>query len=307
MLSFIVKRVLKGLLCVWFVWTVIFFLVRMTGDPTDWMLQDGATEQERMELRADMHLDDPVITQYVQSLSDFIHGNPGKSYFYHRDVSELYAERLNTTLKLALPSLLLSTFLGILIGTIAALKHDTLGDRTAMVLAVILHTMPVFCLGLILIFIFSLQLRVLPSAGSKTLKHLIMPMITMAAGPTSSTARLTRSSLLDVLPKEYMDGARMKGLPERVVIIKHALRNSLIPVVTSIGMQLGTVIGGAVVIENVFSWPGLGMLIVTAANNRDFPTVQYGVLLVAICVTIANILIDISYGFINPRIRESFK
>lgn len=307
MFKFIVKRLLKGLLCVWFVWTMIFFLVRVTGDPTEWMLPDGANEYERIQLRESLHLDEPMLKQYMLAFSDLLHGDAGKSYYYSKDVVALFGERLGTTLKLALPSLVLATFMGILIGTIAAMKHNTIGDQISMGFAVILHTMPSFCLGIILIFVFCLELRLLPSAGSKTWKHFILPMITMAAGPTSTIARLTRSSLLDVLTKEYMDGARMKGLSERTVILKHALRNSLIPVVTSVGMQLGTIIGGAVVVETVFSWPGMGMLIVSSANKRDFPVVQYGVLIVAASVTFANILIDISYGFLDPKIRATLK
>lgn len=307
MLKFTVKRVLKGLLCVWFIWTMIFFLVRLTGDPTDWMLPDGATEQEIGYLRAGLHLDEPLMKQYFDSFFDLLKGNAGESYYYKRNVTQLYGERLITTLKLAVPALLFATLMGITIGTAAARKHDTAQDRLAMTFAVILYTMPSFCFGIIMIFIFSLELRLLPSSGTGSFLNLIMPLITLAAGPTATIARLTRSSLLDAMNREYMDGARMKGVKENVVIIRHALRNSLIPVVTQVGMQLGTILGGAVVVETVFSWPGMGMLLVTSAKQRDFPTVQYGILLVALSVTIVNILIDISYGFLDPRIRENLK
>lgn len=307
MIKFIIKRLLKGLLCVWFIWTLIFFLVRITGDPTDWMLPDGATDKELANLRASLHLDEPLGKQYVDTLTDLLHGDAGNSYYYKRDVAELYAERLGTTLRLALPAFGLAIVLGILIGTVAAIKHNTALDRIAMTGAVIGYTMPSFCFGIIMLLIFSQKLKILPSFGTDDWKSLIMPMITLAVSPMATIARLTRSSLLDVMNREYMNGARMKGVKELVVIIRHALRNSLIPVVTGVGMQLGTILSGAVVVETVFTWPGMGMLLVTSAKQRDFPTVQYGILLVALSVTIVNILIDISYGYLDPRIRDDFK
>ena len=159
----------------------------------------------------------------------------------------------------------------------------------------------------ILIYIFCLKLRLFPSSGMDSLRNLVLPMITLAVSPLATIARFTSSALLDVMNREYIDGARMKGVSELAVTIRHGIRNSLIPVVTGIGMQLGTIIGGAVVVETVFSWPGVGMLLVTAAKERDFPTVQYGILLVAFSVNLINILIDISYGYLDPRIRETFK
>jgi len=306
-IKFTIKRLLKGLLCVWFIWTLIFFLVRVTGDPTDWMLPDGATDKELANLRASLHLDEPLGKQYIDTLTDLLQGDAGNSYYYKRDVAELYAERLGTTLRLALPAFGLAIVMGILIGTVAAIKHNTAIDRIAMTGAVVGYTMPSFCFGIIMLLIFSQKLKILPSFGTDDWKSLIMPMITLAVSPMATIARLTRSSLLDVMNREYMNGARMKGVKELVVIIRHALRNSLIPVVTGVGMQLGTILGGAVVVETVFTWPGMGMLLVTSAKQRDFPTVQYGVLLVALSVTIVNILIDISYGYLDPRIRDDFK
>lgn len=307
MLKFTLRRVLKGILCVWFIWTLIFFMVRLTGDPTDWMLPDGASDAEIAKLRASMHLDEPLSKQYVDSLTDLFHGEAGQSYYYKRDVTGLYAERLATTLKLAVPAFTLAILLGVTLGSYAAIRHNSMGDRIAMSGAVVLYTVPAFCLGIIMIFIFSMKLKLLPSFGSETPLHLIMPMITLAASPMATIARLTRSSMLDTMSREYIDGARMKGIGELALTIRHGLRNSLIPVVTGVGMQLGTILGGAVVVENVFTWPGMGMLLVTAAKQRDFPTVQFGVLIVALSVTITNILIDISYGYLDPRIRESFK
>lgn len=311
MLSFIVKRVLKGLLCVWFIWTLIFFLVRLTGDPTGWMLPDGATSAAVKELREAMHLDEPLTKQYVDSLGDLLKGDAGRSYYYKQDVRKLYSERLQNTVRLAIPAFVVAIIIGVSFGIIAALKHNTIFDRVLMMITIIGHTMPSFCFGIILIIIFSVQLGWLPTfgtgRGADAWKHLVMPMLTLAWGPMSSIARLTRGSLLDVMTKEYIDGARMKGLSERTVLIKHALRNSLIPVVTSVGTQIGNIISGAVVVETVFAWPGMGQMLVNSAKQRDFPTVQYGILLVAFSVTFVNILVDVSYGFLNPKIRESFK
>ncbi|MBR5668131.1 MAG: ABC transporter permease [Spirochaetales bacterium] len=307
MLSFIVKRVLKGILCVWFIWTLVFVLVRITGDPTGWMLPDGASTAAQQELRESMHLDEPIAKQYLDSFLDLLHGDMGKSYYYKQDVRTIYRERLRNTFRLAVPSFLIAVFIGILFGILAALHHNTAFDRILMTITIVGHTIPSFCFGIILILIFSVQLNWLPTFGTGGLKHMIMPMLTMAWGPMSSIARLTRGSLLDVMTKEYIDGARMKGLSERVVMVKHALRNSLISVVTVMGVQVGHMISGAVVVETVFSWPGMGQMLVNSAKQRDFPTVQYGILLVAASVTFVNILVDVSYGFLNPKIRESFK
>lgn len=307
MTRFVFRRILKGIISVWFIWSLMFFLVRMTGDPTDWMLPDGAPEKEIETLRTALHLNEPMLSQYVHSFGDLLKGDAGKSYYFKRSVVGLYGERIGVTLKLALPAFGLAILLGVLIGTFAAIRRNSLGDRLAMTGAVVLYTMPSFCFGIFMIFFFSLQLRWLPSSGTGNWKNLVMPMITLAVSPMATIARLTRGALLDTLNREYIDGARMKGVKELTVIIRHALRNSLIPVVTGVGMQLGTIIGGAVVVETVFTCPGVGMLLVTSAKQRDFPTVQYGILLVAVSVTIANILIDVSYGWLDPRIRESFK
>ena len=183
MAKFIIKRLLKGLLCVWFIWSLIFFLVRVTGDPTDWMLPDGATDKELANLRASLHLDEPLGQQYIDTLTDLLQGDAGNSYYYKRDVAELYSERLGTTLRLALPAFGLAIVMGILVGTVAAIKHNTAIDRIAMTGAVIGYTMPSFCFGIIMLLIFSQKLKLLPSFGTDDWKSLIMPMITLAVSP----------------------------------------------------------------------------------------------------------------------------
>jgi peptide/nickel transport system permease protein len=307
MTSFVVKRILKGIFNVWFIWSMVFVLVRFSGDPVEWMLPDDIPITVKDELRTSLGLDLPLHEQYIKSFANLFSGDLGVSYYFRRPVVELYAERLGNTFAIGIPSFILSAFLGISLGVLAATKHNTLTDRSAMTLAITFSTIPSFAFAILLVLIFGLWLRILPSGNMGTWKHMVMPIIAMTVGPMASVSRLTRSSLLDALQKEYLDAARMKGVKEIVVVFKHALRNSLVPVVTSVGMQVGHIIGGAAVVETVFGWPGIGTLLVNSAKQRDFPTVQFGVLLVAVFVTIANIMVDISYGWLNPRIRENYK
>ncbi len=307
MTGFAIKRILKGVFIVWCIWTIVFFLVRLTGDLTDWLVEDGTSTTYVEQLRQQLHVDEPLHIQYIESIKDLLSGNLGYSRQYKKDVVLLYKERLPQTLKLALPSLLLGAVFGVTLGTVAAIHHDSFADKTVRIVTVVFHTLPNFCLGILMILFFSLTLRWFPSAGSGSWKSYIMPMLTLASGPTATIARLTRNSLVNTMTNEYIDGARMKGVKEIDVIIRHGLRNSLAPVVTRIGMQIGTIIGGSAVVENVFSWPGMGQLLVTAAKNRDFQVVQLGVLIIASTVTIAHILIDLSHGWLDPRVREQVK
>lgn len=305
--SFALKRLLKGLLVVWFIWSLVFVLVRLTGDPVAWMLPDGATLEEEEALREALHLNQPIIKQYLSSLRDLFKGDWGKSYYFKRPVIDLYLERIGPTVQLAVPVLLIADMLGLILGITAACKRDSALDRITMSFTVVGSSMPNFVLGILMIFLFSVRLRWLPTGSTGTWKHFIMPGLAMMVGPMASVARLTRSALLDNLTREYLDGVRMKGLSNMSVLFKHAVRNSLIPVVTSIGMQLSTIIGGAVTVEAVFGWPGVGTLISTAAKQRDFPVIQFGVTVIASAVTLATILIDISYGLLDPRIRANYK
>jgi ABC-type dipeptide/oligopeptide/nickel transport system permease component len=304
--KFLVVRLIKAIITIWFILSLVFVLARMSGDPTDWLLPDDAPESTRIELRISLGLDKPIAEQYGQYLSAVFTGDMGKSYKYLRPVGELFAERAGPTITLSAISFVLAILIGVPLGVIAAVNRNTFLDRITMGISVAGHTIPNFVLGILLIFLFSLQLRMLPSGGSSTAIHYVMPLITLTAGSFSSIARLTRSSMLDVLKQEYLDSARAKGVRENIVIYKHALRNALIPVVTIIGLQMGTMIGGTVVVETVFAFPGIGSLIVSAAKNRDFPVMQYGVMIIAITVTLTNMLVDLSYGFLDPRIRDNF-
>ncbi len=307
MKKYIFKRIVKALLTILFVWCLVFFLTRITGDPVEWILDVSGSVEAREQLRHQLGLDLPLGQQFINGIKGLFTGDNGNSYYYARPVTELFAERLGATLSLGGITFLVTVILGITVGVITAVKHGSTFDRIMMSFTITGYTVPNFVFGIVLIFIFSLRLQMLPSGSTGTWRNLILPTFAMAVGPTANVARLTRSSLLDVVRQDYLDSARAKGVAEWKVILKHALRNALIPVITILGAQLSTIIGGSVVVETVFAWPGIGTLIVTAAQQRDFPVVQYGVLLISICVTTINLLVDISYGLLDPRIRDSYR
>ena len=305
MKRYIIMRILKAIFTIWTVYTLVFFLTRVTGDPVDWLTQAGASDVAKETLRANLGLDLPLSEQYVKSFVGLFTGDTGVSYYYSRQVSDLFAERIWPTLTLGGIVLLITILIGLPLGVVAAVKHNSLMDRLTMSTAIVGSTLPNFVLGILLIFIFSLKLRLLPSGSIGTPQHYILPIIALSVGPIASVARLTRSSLLDVIGNDYLDFARSKGMREWKVVIKHGLRNALIPVITILGSQLSALIGGSVVVETVFAWPGIGTLIVTSAQQRDFPVVVFGVLVIAASVTFVNLLVDLSYGILDPRIRKS--
>lgn len=306
MTRFITTRLIKAIFTVWFILTLVFMITRLSGDPTQWLLPDDATASVRAQLRESLGLDKPLGLQYAQYLSSLFTGDMGKSYHYLRPVGELFAERAGPTIALGTISFVLAIVIGVPIGVVAAVHRNSLLDRITMGISIAGYTIPNFVFAILLIFLFSLKLRLLPSGGMSSPQHYIMPLLALTIDSVAGIARLTRGSMLDVLRQDYLDSARAKGVRERMVIYKHALRNALIPVVTIIGLHLGTLIGGAVVIETVFAFPGIGMLIVQAAQYRDFPVIQYGVMLVSTTVIVVNLLVDLSYGFLDPRIRDNF-
>jgi peptide/nickel transport system permease protein len=239
-------------------------------------------------------------------MTSFFREGTELSYRHLRPVDQIFAERIGATLRLGVLSLLLAIIVAVPLGTIAAVRHNTMFDRLSITLSICGSVIPNFVLGILMIFLFSFILRLLPSGGSSSISHYIMPVVAMSVGPMASIARLTRTSMLDVLRQDYLDFARSKGVPEKFVVAKHALRNALIPVITIIGLQIGHIIGGSVVVETVFSWPGIGFLIVDSARIRDFPVIQYGVMLIAASIAVTNMLIDICYALLDPRVREKF-
>lgn len=304
MTRFVLIKVGKAIVTIWFILSLVFVLTRLSGDPAEWLLPDDASAAAKAQLHASLGLDRPIGEQYVDYLSSLFTGDMGKSYHYLRPVGDLFAERIGPTLTLGSISFVLSILVGVPIGVIAAVHRNSLLDRLTMGISIAGYTIPNFVFGILLIFLFSLQLRLLPSGGMSTPQHFIMPLLTLTVDSIAGIARLTRGSMLDVLRQDYLDSARAKGVKERIVIYRHALRNALIPVVTIIGLHLGTMLGGAVVVETVFAFPGIGSLLVAAAQYRDFPVIQYGVLLIATAVIVANLLVDLSYGLLDPRIRN---
>lgn len=306
MKKFLIVRLAKAMVTIWFIVSMVFVLTRLSGDPTDWMLPDDASVETQMELRESLGLNKPVMEQYQIYMSNVLHGDMGKSYYYLRPVGELFGERAEATLKLAATAFSLAILCGVPLGVMASVYRNTFLDRMTMGIAIAGYTIPNFVLGILMIFLFSLKLKVLPSGGFGEPRNYVMPVMAMMVGPMANIARLTRSSMLDVLKQDYLDCARAKGVVESFVIFKHALRNALIPVVTIIGLQIGTLIGGMVVIETVFAWPGIGSLIISSAKNRDFPVVQYGIMICAVIVCFTNVLVDLSYALLDPRIRDNF-
>lgn len=306
MTRFFIQRLIRMIITIWFILTLVFIFTRMSGDPTQWLLPEDASEAARIELRESLGLNKPIMEQYFDSFASFFDKGLWKSYYYLSPVADLFSERAGPTISVGLSALLLAILLGIPLGIFASVHRNSFLDRITMGFAIAGYTIPNFVLGILMILLFSLTLRLLPSGGFRGATSYIMPIISLSVGSMASIARLTRSAMLDVLRQDYLDCARAKGVPEHRIIFKHALRNALIPVVTIIGLQMGTIIGGSVVVETVFAWPGIGSLIVTAAKVRDYPVIQYGVMLIAVAVSITNMLVDISYALLDPRIRSSF-
>lgn len=315
MITFIIRRLLFSIPVVLLV-TIIAFSVLfiLPGDAAIAMLgqREGVIDFSQLDaVRKEMGLDRPIHIQYVDWLSKAVQGNLGVSFRTKYQVSEMIAQRLPVTLELGFLSLIISLVIGIPIGALAAIRPGSWGDNLASVLSLSGVAFPSFWLGIIIIYIFSLYLKWLPPSGFvamdkdliRNLTLMIMPAMVVSVGPTAEIMRQTRSAMLDVLHSEYITAARAKGAPERIVLTRHALRTALIPIVTILGMQTGRLFAGAVIAELIFSIPGIGLLLLDALSYRDFPLVQAVVLLLALMVLISNLITDIAYGFLDPRIR----
>jgi peptide/nickel transport system permease protein len=295
--------------------SVIVFLVLhlAPGDPAEIMLGPQATQEDRLRLRAELGLDDPLLTQYVRWLGHVVEGDLGRSLFMRRPVLGEVLVRLRATLILTATALLLSSVGGVALGIVSATRPNSVLDRTSAVASLFGASMPVFWLGIVLMVIFSLSLGWLPASGmyapygggdlGDLLRHLVLPALTLAAASVTIVARLTRSAMLDVLGQDYIRTARAKGLVERRVVVRHALKNALVPIVTVIGVQAGYLLGGAVLTETVFAWPGVGTLMVQGILARDIPLVQGCVLVVALTFVLVNLTVDLLYAWLDPRIR----
>jgi peptide/nickel transport system permease protein len=303
MLRFTLRRFLRGILTLWAVVTLVFFGLRVSGDPVMLMLGDEASPEAIAALRNQLGLDDPLPVQYVRYLQTIGQGDFGNSLRERRPATEIVAERLPATAELAIAALALAVFIGIPVGIFAALRRNSLIDRGLMALAFFGQSAPNFFVGILLILLFSMSLQILPSSGRGTWQHLLMPAFTLSTYGIASLARLTRSATLEVLSKDFVRTARAKGLRESTVQIRHVMRNAAIPVITVLGLQVGLAISGAIVVETVFAWPGMGRLIINSVSNRDYPVIQLAVLLIAASVVVVNFAVDIIYGLLDPQIR----
>ena len=300
---YIVKRLLEIIPVLFIITFIVFFLVRLSGDPVNTMLPPEATPQDRQEMREALGLDKPVLEQYGIFLGDLVHGRFGTSLRYGQEATEVVLEKLPATLQLAVISLVVSTALGVVLGVVCARTKDTPLDVFFNSLAVVGQAMPSFWIGIMLILLFGVILKWLPVSGSGTWKNLVMPVATLSIVTSAQIIPLVRSSMLEIMHEDYIRTARSKGLKERVVVYKHAFKNALIPVVTIIALQVPSLIGGSLITETVFSWPGPGQLLVQCINGKDMCVVQACVVFISLITIVANLAADLLYALIDPRIR----
>src|SRR5262245_12550257 len=303
---YILRRLLQAVLVVFGVVTAVFFLLQLTGDPVRLMIGESASEEDVVNIRHQLGLDRPLPERYVTFVVNAGHGDFGKSVRQNgRAAMEIVLERYPATLRLALLALGLSVLVAVLFGVVSAVMRYSYLDNVVMVLALFGQSMPNFWLGIMLILVFAVQFGWLPSQGygDGNLKYLLLPTLTLAAPGLARLTRLVRSGMLDVLGQDYVRTARAKGLRESGVIFRHALKNAAIPLVTIIGLDLGALLGGAVVTEQIFAWPGVGLEVVLAINGRDFPVVQAAVFVVATSFVLINLVVDVLYTWLDPRVR----
>ncbi len=303
MKRFILRRLGYALLSLVLLSLTIFFFVRVTGDPAVLLVEPGASKADLDAIRQQFGLDRPLVVQYWHFMTSLLRGDFGQSFYYRMPVFELYLSRLPNSLVLAVAAMAFSLLIGIPAGILAAVRVNQWWDSAGKIFALLGLSMPSFWVGLVMILFFSVYLGWLPSSGSGTPLHIIMPAFALGWYFAAAHMRLTRSSMLDVLGSEYVKLARLKGLPEARVIAKHAFKNALIPVLTLAGINLVIMVNVAVVVETVFAWPGIGRLLYEGVTFRDFPIVQATVLLGGSMIVIVNLLVDILYAVIDPRIR----
>jgi ABC-type dipeptide/oligopeptide/nickel transport system permease component len=303
MKRFIVKRLGYATLSLVLLSLIIFLLVRLTGDPSVLLVEPGASKEDLAAVRLQLGLDRPIWVQYGQFVSSLVRGDLGHSFYYRTPVLELYLSRLPHSLMLAVAAMAFSLLVGIPSGIIAAVRVNRWWDSAGKIFALLGLSLPSFWVGLVMILFFSVYLGWLPSSGSGTALHLIMPAFALGWYFAAAHMRLTRSSMLEVLGSEYVKLARLKGLPEALVIAKHAFKNALIPVLTLAGINLVIMVNVAVVVETVFAWPGVGRLLYEGIAFRDFPVVQATVLIGGAMIVIVNFFVDVLYAVIDPRIR----
>lgn len=303
MSAFLIRRLLQAILAVWIVVTLVFVLLHVAGDPIDVLAPDDMTQAQRADLERSLGLDQPFLVQYGRFLVNLSQGDLGISYFSRQPAMRLVLERFPTTLRLILVSLTMAIAIGVPLGVWAAVNAGGFIDSLLRFMSVIGISAPTFWIGILLILVFSVQLEWLPSSGNATWQHYLLPAFTLALYRIAFFTRMVRSSMLDVLSQDFIRTGRSKGLSERLVTYKHAFRNALVPFVTIVGLQFGSLLSGAVVTETIFAWPGMNRLVLNAMYNLDYPIILSFAVVVAVLFAAINLIVDLLYGVIDPRVR----
>jgi peptide/nickel transport system permease protein len=300
--AYIIRRFFQALIVILGVIIITFFISRVIGDPIILLLPPEATPEQRTYLTTQLGLDKPLYVQLILYIGNVLKGNFGESFRHQEPAMKLVLERIPATLYLALVSTLISVLIAVPFGIFSAIKRGTIFDRISMTLALLGQSIPVFWAGIMLILLFAVNLKWFPSSGYGGWKNVILPAFSAAMFFSAATARLTRSSVLDVLDMDYVRNARMKGVPEIIVITRHVLRNAFVTILNIVALQFGLLLGGAVIVEFIFSWPGIGRLSLEAIYNRDYPVVQATVIIAAFFFVVINLLIDVIYIATDPRV-----
>jgi peptide/nickel transport system permease protein len=302
-MKYLARSLLKTIPVLFLITLIVFILVRVTGDPVSLMISETATDEEREALRESLGFNDPLYIQYIDYMGDLIKGDFGNSHRYETDALGLVIERLPATIELAIASMVIAVIVSVPLGILSAIKRNSFFDLFVTGGAVLGKAMPNFWLGIMLILFFSVQIGIFPVSGRGTFLHLVLPAIALGTGIAAEMARLIRSSMLEILGQDFIRTARSKGLQEAVVVNRHAFRNALIPVVTIMALQTSTLIGGTLITETVFAWPGIGQLLIQSVNLRDMAVVQAAVFIIAIFVILSNLTADLVYRLLDPRIK----
>jgi peptide/nickel transport system permease protein len=306
MTQYIIRRLWQSVIVVFGVVTVVFFVLQLTGDPVRIMMGENSSEEDIQNVRRQLGMDRPILEQYVTFLAKAVQGNFGESIRQRGPPAMgIVLSRYPETLRLAFMALAVSVILATIFGVISAVKRYSVLDNVVMFLALIGQSVPNFWLGIMLVLIFAVQLGLLPSQGSGegSVRYLILPTLTLAAPGLARLTRLVRSGMLEIMNQDYIRTARAKGLQDARVIFGHALKNAAIPLVTVIGLDMGALLGGAVVTEQIFAWPGVGLEVILAIHGRDFPVVQAAVFVVAVSFVLINLIVDLAYTWLDPRVR----
>ena len=303
--KFIVRRFIQAILVLLGVSFIVFALLYLNGDPVSVLLPPDATLDQINDLRQKLGFNDPFLVQYGRFLLHALTGDLGQSLFYNQPATSIVFDRLPATIQLAVAAFVVSLLIAFPIGVLSAAKRNSVFDRVGMLFALIGQSVPVFWLGILMILVFAVNLHWLPTSGYGEFKNIIMPAIALGLFTTARTTRLVRSTMIEVLNQEYIRTARAKGLQQLTMLRRHALKNALIPIVTVLGLDFATLLGGAVITETIFAWPGIGQLAIDSIGRHDYPVVQGVVLIVAFGYVLINFLVDLLYAYLNPRIRFS--